>query len=60
MRNFIRTWKIELGLALVLLGVAVFSPAPVRAECESGDVMHYHKGADHCDTGGTTCYNVCG
>ena len=59
MRNFIGTWKIEMGLALVLLGVAVFSPAPVQAECTDGDTMHYHCGADHCDSGRSGCYGVC-
>lgn len=60
MLNFIRAWKIELGLALALLCVAVFSPVAVQAECAPGDTMHYHCGANHCDTGGTSCYNVCG
>jgi len=60
MRNFIGTWKVELGLVLVLLGVAVFGPAAVRAECVPGDVMHIHDGADHCDSGLNGCYNVCG
>lgn len=61
MRNWIRTWRLELALGLLVFGLMLASPHEVRAECEWTNDAHLHEGADHCDTGGTGCSMlVCG
>ena len=58
-RTIVASWKSEVVLALVALGLFAIPPARVDAQTCNSDVNHYHSGADHCDSGGSDCYVIC-